>query len=306
MILYIFMKPFIVIGNGKSLQGFDFTSLDGYDCIGLNGSFRGFDAVGWHPNHHMFINQPRSKYWTEQDVQTYIWKNEKIIKQVFIRNGEYKNVKHKAITRLYTPSNPPVYDVEKFAEPLYIDAFVALQYLINDEMDQKEAEDKIFKVLDEREDYNPNGIYKMVHGMPLDDTDFITLPRYDPDIEPPKSFSDFNYVGGNTGFMACLVGYLLGYKKIILIGFDFNFEFRDNKVLIEKTFWNPDHFKEEFDVHKDYCPHCKPEDVIETLLDGFQKLQKMIQTHSLDLDIVNCTLDSRLDLFRKSDIAKEL
>jgi len=109
------MKPFIVIGNGKSLKDFDFKSLNGCDCIGLNGSFRGFDSLDWHPPYHLFINQPKAKYWTEHDVQTYINRNQKNIKTVFMRDGEYPNVSHPLITRLYSPARVPVYDVQKFA-----------------------------------------------------------------------------------------------------------------------------------------------------------------------------------------------
>jgi len=178
-----------------------------------------------------------------------------------------------------------------------------MQYLLNEGMDRMVAEEKILDVLDERADYNPNGIYKRVRGIPVDDTDFITLPRYEPDLDPPKSFADFNFSGGNAGFAACLIGYLLGFKKIILLGFDFNFEFKDNKVLVEKTFWNSSYFSSEFDIYNEYCPYCTPKSIVETLLESFQKLQKM---HGLDLDIVNCTPDSKLDTFRKSSLTQEL
>ncbi len=39
----------IVMGNGPSLKGFDFTRLNGVTTLGMNAAYRYWDQIGWYP-----------------------------------------------------------------------------------------------------------------------------------------------------------------------------------------------------------------------------------------------------------------
>ncbi|MGB3492751.1 MAG: hypothetical protein WBA57_08480 [Elainellaceae cyanobacterium] len=46
----------IVIGNGPSLRGFDFTTLKGADTLGMNAAYRFWDREGWYPTHYCCLD----------------------------------------------------------------------------------------------------------------------------------------------------------------------------------------------------------------------------------------------------------
>ena len=43
------MNTIIVIGNGPSLRGFDFTTLRHVDTLGMNAAYRYWDRIDWYP-----------------------------------------------------------------------------------------------------------------------------------------------------------------------------------------------------------------------------------------------------------------
>lgn len=43
------MSKLVVIGNGPSLKGFDFTRLNGVDTLGMNAAYRFWDQIDWYP-----------------------------------------------------------------------------------------------------------------------------------------------------------------------------------------------------------------------------------------------------------------
>ena len=49
----------IVLGNGKSLEGFDFLSIDRdiYDIIGCCLAFRYWDQVDWYPDIYVNVDK---------------------------------------------------------------------------------------------------------------------------------------------------------------------------------------------------------------------------------------------------------
>ncbi|MBI1365885.1 MAG: hypothetical protein GC153_07990 [Alphaproteobacteria bacterium] len=46
----------VVIGNGPSLRGFDFSTLEGADTIGMNAAYRHWDRIGWRPTHYACLD----------------------------------------------------------------------------------------------------------------------------------------------------------------------------------------------------------------------------------------------------------
>ncbi len=47
----------VVLGNGPSLKGFDFASLDGADTIGMNAAYRHWDRIGWYPTYYCCMDK---------------------------------------------------------------------------------------------------------------------------------------------------------------------------------------------------------------------------------------------------------
>lgn len=48
-------KSLVVIGNGPSLRGFDFHSIE-CDSIGMNAAYRHWDQIGWYPTHYCCLD----------------------------------------------------------------------------------------------------------------------------------------------------------------------------------------------------------------------------------------------------------
>ena len=48
-------KSLVVIGNGPSLRGFDFHSIE-CDTIGMNAAYRHWDQIGWYPTHYCCLD----------------------------------------------------------------------------------------------------------------------------------------------------------------------------------------------------------------------------------------------------------
>jgi glycosyltransferase involved in cell wall biosynthesis len=46
----------VVLGNGPSLRGFDFATLDAVDSLGMNAAYRYWDRVGWYPTHYACLD----------------------------------------------------------------------------------------------------------------------------------------------------------------------------------------------------------------------------------------------------------
>lgn len=46
----------VVIGNGPSLRGFDFYSLEGVDTVGMNAAYRHWERIDWYPTHYSCLD----------------------------------------------------------------------------------------------------------------------------------------------------------------------------------------------------------------------------------------------------------
>lgn len=49
-------QPLIVLGNGRSLTGFDFDQLRGRDAVGMNAAYRHWRKIGWHPRYYACLD----------------------------------------------------------------------------------------------------------------------------------------------------------------------------------------------------------------------------------------------------------
>ena len=46
----------VVLGNGPSLEGFDFARLRPFDVIGMNAAYRYWDEIGWYPTYYICLD----------------------------------------------------------------------------------------------------------------------------------------------------------------------------------------------------------------------------------------------------------
>lgn len=95
--------------------------------------------------------------------------------------------------------------------------------------------------------------------------------------------------GRNSGYQAINLAAHLGARKILLLGFDMRAVMEQRKP---KTHWFGDH------------PGGTSPGVYQTMLDCFPSIVEPLQQRGIE--VVNCTPDSALKLFRRSTIESEL
>jgi|SRR5690554_4736614 len=94
--------------------------------------------------------------------------------------------------------------------------------------------------------------------------------------------------GGNSGYLAVNLAYLMGAKKIILVGYD-------HQHTDGKTHWHGDHDKTYF---------AKNADDTQRWLNNFRILSRALQNEGIDL--VNCSIETAITSCRRSTLDKEL
>ncbi|MDA9263412.1 hypothetical protein N9P71_01005 [Saprospiraceae bacterium] len=78
-------KPFIVLGNGPSLKGFDFDKLNGHDTIGMNAAYRYWDKINWYPTYYICLDTVVVKSHHEE-IKRLVDNSENLgIKKFFVR-----------------------------------------------------------------------------------------------------------------------------------------------------------------------------------------------------------------------------
>ena len=80
-------RTIFVLGNGPSLRGFDFHTLDGFDTLGMNAAYRHWDQIGWYPTYYCCLD--------DQLIQTHHLEilrlvNEGLVKGAFL-HGSFLN-----------------------------------------------------------------------------------------------------------------------------------------------------------------------------------------------------------------------
>lgn len=94
--------------------------------------------------------------------------------------------------------------------------------------------------------------------------------------------------GGNSGYLAVNLAYLLGAKKIILVGYD-------HQHTNGKRHWHSDYDKSKFPFNADH---------MDRMVHNFEILSKDLIDNGID--IVNCSIDTALTVARHSTLEKEL
>ena len=94
--------------------------------------------------------------------------------------------------------------------------------------------------------------------------------------------------GGNSGYLAVNLAFLMGAKKIILVGYD-------HQHTNNKSHFHGDHDPKIFNRNADYT---------ELWVDRFAQLSKDLNDHGIDL--VNCSTETAIDSCRKGTLRQEL
>ena len=118
-----------------------------------------------------------------------------------------------------------------------------------------------------------------------------------------KISNDFNNFlnAGNSGANALQVGIMLGYKKIILLGCDANYqattncrEQHGNMLTIKQTENNPNSWFDEYAIKGDINPTPKDK----YILPCWENISKCMPD---DVNVVNCSKNSKIPYFKKQD-----
>lgn len=99
-------------------------------------------------------------------------------------------------------------------------------------------------------------------------------------------YDDKVHHGGNSGYMAIQLARLMGFKKIVLIGFD-------HQHTNGQTHWHGDHDKRIFNKNADD-------------LDRWNSNMERLLTDITDVDIVNCSLETAITACRRSTLELEI
>lgn len=94
--------------------------------------------------------------------------------------------------------------------------------------------------------------------------------------------------GGNSGYMAVNLAYLLGAKKIILVGYD-------HQHTNGKRHWHSDYNKKKFPYNADH---------IDRMVYNFEILAQDLINE--EIDIVNCSIETALTTPRRSTVEQEI
>ena len=292
-------RSIVVICNGPSISNIDWRQLDEFNTFGINGSFKLWNDIDWYPT-YQYIGRKHEKQWSE-GIQTFLNRNtcKKIFynRYVYSEFSSYGEIMQPLTFRDYPDINP---DPEKYENPFMHDVNVALAMIV-----KTNGVDFAQKIVDALPDdidnkLNVYGIYKTLMGETenIRDCDYVKKDRYVVELMPPKSFDEFYFSGGMSGAAACLISYLLGYNKIVLIGCDNNFIINNEKMDTEKSYGIPDMFYgHEYDTNEDIpCPVCRTTDGLrKAMTDWWYHLAKMIDYSDMDLKIINCSPEDNID-----------
>lgn len=96
--------------------------------------------------------------------------------------------------------------------------------------------------------------------------------------------------GGNSGYHAINLAFLFGAKKIILAGYD-------HQHTNNKAHWFGDHDKDKFNINANI-------EHMDRWLRGFDGMAKDFE--KLEVDLVNCSIETAIASCRRSTLEKEL
>jgi hypothetical protein len=223
----------IILGNGPSLRGMDFSLFKNYDTFGLNTSYRVYDKMNFYPTYYGSFDYKINEN-CKLDFQDMIDNMEQIQKFFFIGICSKKQ---------------NLYDVK------YI---------------------------------NNNKFQKI---------NFINTSNFN---KISDNFDNF-FNAGNSGANALQVGIMLGYKNIILLGCDANYQKpqnchiqNGNIITLSQTENNINAWFDEYSIKGDINPTPKDK----YILPCWESISKCIPDN---VNVINCSKNSKIPYFKKED-----
>ena len=108
--------------------------------------------------------------------------------------------------------------------------------------------------------------------------------------------------GHSTGYQLVGLAWMLGAKRIVLLGYDMKFA-SDYDGRSRKTGSTPRHYFGEYPEPLQHWPSVKVEDGVHVeLIEYYQSIADQIERDDLDLEIINCSPDTALDMFPQMPI----
>lgn len=304
-------KTIIVIGNGKSISNVKWDKLSDVATFGINGSFKLWNDIRWYPTYH-YLGRRHDDQWKD-GLSLFMNTNECI--NVFFNRLNYPEltaygVSSRPIDFLEYPKYSP--DQEKWENPFMYDVSVALGMIM-----KTQGVDFAQNVVDNMPDdidnnLNPYGIFKVLMGLEknIRETDYITKKRFNPEMMKPLSFNEFYYNGGMSGEIACLISYLLGYNRIILIGCDNDFVVNKDGTMRQKSSYGiKDMFYgKKYNTKEDIaCPVCRTtEGLRDAMREWWNHLSAMIEMWDMDLKVYNAAPVDNIGVFPRMNLNDEL
>ena len=295
-------KTIVVIGNGPSIANVDWNKFDGVATIGINGSFKLWNDIGWYPT-YQYIGRKHEKQWgagLKNFVETHSCQKIFYNSEVYPQWSQYGLTMCPIRFREYPNFSP---DLDKWEHPFLHDVGIAVGMIARTQ--GSEAANKAVDEMPDNIDNNLNvyGIFKVLTGLSknIRETDYIKKKRFVKELYPPKSFDLFYYNGGMSGEIACWISYLLGYNKIVLLGCDNNFIINKDGTMRQKASYGiKDMFYGmKYNTKEDIeCPVCRTtEGLRKAMRDWWDHLQYVIDTWNLDLKVVNCCPVDNIGVF---------
>jgi len=309
------MDKFIVLGNGKSLADVDFDILDNHDTIGLNNAHKQYEEIDWFPKYYGIFDLEGSLI-DYKALFSFLERHHKKIKTIFYYSSEldeyiinssisFDNLQYVNLTSSELINLDMNFD--KFAPPLQMEIQQAKELLDPKYQDSFQLFIDFLSPREHNEIYklNKRGIYKYFWQEYCPPSDKITKPRFNLEWTLPDSFEQFNFMGGNSGMIAALIGYLMGYKMVILLGVDTLWKSKDGIYITKGVFWFENYFHKDYNINE-ICDICTADAMGRMHINKWQKTKESFDAHGTDIEIVNCTPNSALEMFRMSTLEDEL
>lgn len=114
------------------------------------------------------------------------------------------------------------------------------------------------------------------------------------------------HINHGSGPMIMNLAILYGCTKLVLVGHDMKFA-KDYKPREEKPGSIPRHYFGEYPKRLQHWPSVKVrQGVLDGLIEAYRDIRDDIDSRQISVDVVNCTPDSALDVFRRGELEKEI
>lgn len=303
-------KTIVIICNGPSIANINWEKFGDVATMGINGSFKLWNDINWYPTYHYF-GRMHDKQWGD-GIQEFL--SRFTCSKIFYNDEGYENFK--AYGNLVTPIHfveygPSTPDINRWENPFLTDVGLALSMIAKTK--GNDAAEKLVENMPNNIDNTLNvyGIFKFLIGKKdnIREEDHIKKPRFVPELMLPESFDKFYYDGGMSGEVACLIAYLLGYNKIILIGCDNNFVInKDGTMRLKASYGVKDMFYGmKYNTKEDIaCPICRTTKGLRRAMKGWwHHLNLLISMWNLDLQVYNAAPKDNIKEFPRLDLVKQ-